>query len=334
MDDHADIRGALNTLLEDAPPLRYGVADHVQHGQSLRRRHRASIASGVAALLAVACVAFITLPQLSHSSSGTGPTAASTSNASSAAQPTPSKTYLGTNPSCVGRISLVSSSGQNAVIAGANVPQINLEVGDTLKVVASGPCGSAVSVSPIVESPVLQALGPSRQTDIARQTLVAAQAGTVTVRLTHAMCAQFSPPQPRCIGGLAFDGSAVVVVTAPSSSSDISASASPGSATAIAACEDGLGQAEEYGQIDNILAAEQAPVSAIEAWRKGLGQTQPLGHGVTESDTLAVCAYKGGPFSMPGPPGNIYTEITLILLPDGNSAFVSSGPADHFGTLP
>jgi hypothetical protein len=59
-----DVRDALSTLLEPAPPMRLTVADHVRRGESLRARRRAWLASGAAGLLVVATVALLEAPRV------------------------------------------------------------------------------------------------------------------------------------------------------------------------------------------------------------------------------------------------------------------------------
>jgi hypothetical protein len=107
--------------------------------------------------------------------------------------------------SCTGSIALVSSAGRRAVVLPDRRSHLQVRVGETVTVDATGPCANTVVISPQRQG-FLTVVGDSTQ----MATLRADHVGTVRVAVTHPMCAEVTDPM--CMGGVEPDGDVLVSV--------------------------------------------------------------------------------------------------------------------------
>jgi hypothetical protein len=120
-----------------------------------------------------------------------------------AAVPPASAIPIHATGSCSGVVELLRSTDRATTLDPSTKPHVTLNVGDTLTLVASGPCGHDVRASS----------GPGGALQIHGHTLTAVRPGTTVVTVGHAMCAVFQPPVSTCMGGYASDGTAIIRVS-------------------------------------------------------------------------------------------------------------------------
>lgn len=106
---------------------------------------------------------------------------------------------------CTGPISLLASAGQRAWVSEASSPVLRVRVGQVLRIVAPGRCGTAVQFGSM--SGVLRSSTTTRQ-------LTATRPGTAVVEVSHGMCAEEPTSNNTCGGGVDWDGDVIVLVTA------------------------------------------------------------------------------------------------------------------------
>lgn len=156
------------------------------------RRHRA-----VAAALAGAAVTAVALaPSYVFDRGRDAPTSAAPV----------SRTSPPTTSSCAGDVTVTKQTGVplTLVVPYRQEVDLALQVGDSLRVSGSGPCGSSIR-------PVLQGTGPLVQGS-SQRFVVASSPGAASLQLTQPMCGL--PPDPRCAGGLVLLGTVNITIRA------------------------------------------------------------------------------------------------------------------------
>lgn len=196
LDEHA-FDGEFAALPRSHDPL----AD-LERGRRLQRaqrRHRAVALGCVAAALAT--TGLVLAPSIGAQTgvpAGPVPTASARPAATTRPGGEPQ------NGPCIGTVQLVGAVGDPVLLTPNSTPTIRLRVGDLLRLEADGRCGSAV---------VLSSQNDSVLRVVDAQTVRAIGVGSTRLGAGHAMCAGLPPAtRPGCIGGVARDGQADVVV--------------------------------------------------------------------------------------------------------------------------
>lgn len=110
--------------------------------------------------------------------------------------------------SCVGTVTLLSSSGAQVRVGVNSPPALQITVGDRLTLLSTGPCGSALWMSPQRDGVfVIDSGGVLSSTG-----LRAVAAETVRISVTHWACVEIPTYDPDCRGLIALDGYVDVIV--------------------------------------------------------------------------------------------------------------------------
>lgn len=112
--------------------------------------------------------------------------------------------------SCVGQVTMLSSAGAQVRLSIHSPPALAVSVGDEVSLMATGPCGWALWMSPQRDG-VFTTSGL-----LSSRSLRALTPGIVRVGVTHWACAERPTYDPDCRGLIALDGYVDVIVRATS----------------------------------------------------------------------------------------------------------------------
>lgn len=104
--------------------------------------------------------------------------------------------------SCAGTVRLVASNGTEVTLTQTSTPTLEVEIGDMVRLTSDGPCSAAL---------ILSVRSDAKLSPRGDQVVEAVKTGSTRVDVAHPGCA-LVPPQRGCIGGIAPDGQAMVVI--------------------------------------------------------------------------------------------------------------------------